>query len=60
MDSHGSYMDWKTWKWENIFQSEISPGILNRLEKLGNFTQDNGKVREFLPVFMLFFSLSFS
>ena len=32
-------------KWEGIFQSGKSQGILNRLEKSGNFEQ-TGKVRE--------------
>ena len=32
-------------KWEGIFQSGKSQGILNRLEKSGNFTQNTGKLR---------------
>ena len=39
-------MDWKTWKNEKTFSSQ---GILNRLEKSGNFTQNTGKIREFYP-----------
>ena len=34
-------------KLENFFQSGKSQGILNRLEKSGNFTQNAGKMREF-------------
>ena len=34
-------------KWEGIFQSGKSPGILNRLEKSGKITQNTGKLREF-------------
>ena len=41
--------------WENIFQLGKSQGILNRLEKSGNFTKNTGKVREFYSVFILFF-----
>ena len=37
-------MDWKTWKNEKTFSSQ---GILNRLEKSGNFIQNTGKMREF-------------
>ena len=36
-------------KLENFFQSGKSQGILNRLEKSGNFTQNTGKMREFYP-----------
>ena len=40
----------KPGKWEGIFQSGKSPGILNRLEesgkKSGKITQNTGKVRE--------------
>ena len=40
----GSHSDWKTWeKWEGIFQSGKSQGILNRLEKSGKITQNTGK-----------------
>ena len=35
-------------KWEGIFQSGKSPGILNRLEKSGKITQNTGKFRESL------------
>ena len=31
-------------KWEGIFQSEKSQGILSRLEKSGNFTLNTGKI----------------
>ena len=34
-------------KWEGIFQSGKSQGILNRLEKSGKITQNTGKIREF-------------
>ena len=34
-------------KWEGIFQSGKSQGILNRLEKSGKITQNTGKVGEF-------------
>ena len=34
-------------KWEGIFQSGKSRGILNRLEKSGKITQNTGKLREF-------------
>ena len=31
-------------KWEGIFQSGKSQGILSRHEKSGNFTQNTGKI----------------
>ena len=31
-------------KWEDIFQSGKSQGILSRLEKSGNFSQNAGKI----------------
>ena len=34
-------------KWEGIFQSGKSQGILNRLEKSGKIIQNTGKLREF-------------
>ena len=34
-------------KWEGIFQSGKSQGILNRLEKSEKITQNTGKLREF-------------
>ena len=34
-------------KWEGIFQSGKSQGILNRLEKSGKITQNTGKLMEF-------------
>ena len=37
----------KPGKWEGIFQSGKSQGILNRLKKLGKITQNTGKLREF-------------
>ena len=46
---HSSNMDWKNWKNENFFQSGKSEGILNRLEKSGNFAQNTGKMRDFYP-----------
>ena len=33
-------------KWEGIFQSGKSQGILLRLEKSGNFTQNTGKIEK--------------
>ena len=33
-------------KWEGIFQSGKSQGILTRLEKSGNFTENTGKIRK--------------
>ena len=34
-------------KWESIFQSGKSQGILSRLEKSGNFAQNTGKTGKF-------------
>ena len=34
-------------KWEGVFQSGKSEGILNRLEKSGKITQNTGKMRKF-------------
>ena len=34
-------------KWEGIFQSGKSQGILTRLEKSGKIIQNTGKLREF-------------
>ena len=34
-------------KWEGIFQSGKSQGILNRLEKSGKIAKNTGKLREF-------------
>ena len=34
-------------KWEGIFRSGKSQGILNRLEKSGKITQNTGKLKEF-------------
>ena len=36
----------KPGKWEGIFQSGKGQGILSRLEKSGNFTQNTGKIRK--------------
>ena len=33
-------------KWKGIFQSGKNQGILSRLEKSGNFTQNTGKIRK--------------
>ena len=41
-------------KWEGIFQSGKSRGILNRLVKSGKITQITGKLREFLKNFICF------
>ena len=39
------HSDWKTLeKWEGIFRSGKSQGILNRLEKSGKITQSTGKL----------------
>ena len=37
-------------KWESIFQSMKSQGILFRLEKSGNFTQNTGKVLKMIKL----------
>ena len=39
----------KPGKWENFFQLGKSQGLLNRLEKSGNITQNTGKVIEIYP-----------
>ena len=46
--------------WENG-KTFSSQGILNKLEKSGNFTQNIGKIRKFYSkyFFILFFLLSF-
>ena len=45
--SQGSHSDWKTWKkWEGIFQSGKSQGILNRLEKSGKSQGKPHKILE--------------
>ena len=36
-------------KWKNFFHSRKNQGILNRLEKSGNFPQNIGKMRECSP-----------
>ena len=44
-------------KWEGIFQSGKNQGILNRLEKSGKITQNNGKLGEFQKkIYLLIFS----
>ena len=43
-----THSDWKTWKMGRHFSSQgKSQGILNRLEKSGEITQDTGNFREF-------------
>ena len=46
-------------KWEGIFQSGKSPGILNRLEKSGKTTQNTGKLRKFQKKVICYFSMIF-
>ena len=46
-------------KWESIFQSGKSQGILNRLEKSGKITQNTGILREFLKNFICFFGINY-
>ena len=46
-------------KWEGIFQSGKSQGILNRLEKLGKTTQNTGKLRKFQKKILCYFSMIF-
>ena len=46
-------------KWEGIFQSGKSQGILNRLEKSGKTTQNTGKLREFQKKIICYFSMIF-
>ena len=46
-------------KWEGIFQSGKSQGILNRLEMSRKITQNTGKVREFLANVIYNFLLIF-
>ena len=43
-------------KWEGIFQSGKSQGILNRLEKSGKITQNTGKLKEFEINIIWYFS----
>ena len=40
----GSHSDWKTWENGKAFSSQ---GILNRMEKSREITQNTGKLREF-------------
>ena len=42
-------------KWEGIFQSGKSRGILNRLEKSGQITQNTGKIQGILEKCYLLF-----
>ena len=44
-------------KWEGIFQSGKSQGILTRLEKSGKITQNTGKLREFQTNIICYFSV---
>ena len=46
-------------KWEGIFQSGKSQGILNRLEKSGKATPNTGKLREFQKKIICYFSMIF-
>ena len=47
-------------KWEGIFQSGKSQGILSRLEKSGKTTQNTGKLREFeINIIWYFYILFF-
>ena len=47
-------------KWEGIFQSGKSQGILNRLEKSGKITQNTGKLREFQTNIIFYFLVIFT
>ena len=49
----------KPGKWEGIFQSGKSQGILNRLEKSGKITQNTGKLREFQTNIICYFLVIF-
>ena len=46
-------------KWEGIFKSGKSQGILNRLEKSGKTTPNTGKLREFQKKIICYFSMIF-
>ena len=46
-------------KWEGIFQSGKSQGILNRLEKSGKITQNTGKLRDFQTNIICYFLVIF-
>ena len=46
-------------KWEGIFQSGKSQGILNRLEKSGKITQNTGKLGEFQTNIIFYFLVIF-
>ena len=46
-------------KWEGIFKSGKSQGILNRLEKSGKITQNTGKLREFQTNIIFYFLVIF-
>ena len=46
-------------KWESIFQSGKSQGILNRLEKLEKMTQNTGKFSKFQKKYYLLFLVIF-
>ena len=45
----------KPGKWEGIFKSGKSQGVLNRLENSGKITQNTGKVREFYTNIIYYF-----
>ena len=47
-------------KWEGVFQTGKSRGILNRLEKSGKITQNTGKIREFQTNIICYFSVIFN
>ena len=49
----------KPGKWEGIFQSLKSQGILNRLVKSGKIMQNTGKLREFLKILICYFFVLF-
>ena len=46
-------------KWEGIFQSGKSQGILNRLENSLKISQNTGKFREFQTNIICYFSVIF-
>ena len=48
----------KPGKWEGTFQSGKSPGILKRLEKSGEITQNTRKLREFQTNVICYFSVT--
>ena len=46
-------------KWEGVFQSGKSQGILNRLEKSGKITQNTGEMRKISDKYYLIFLMIF-